>query len=138
MRSVMNKRISLCIACCLFYIFNSYSQNSNPVDTILLNMLNDSAKYFSQVGNYDASYDYSQKVLSISKGINSGKLDSTTNYVVSRNIANAFNSIGIVYEVRGDYSEALKNYTAGLKIRIKLNIRKNIASSYSNISNVYY
>jgi len=55
---------------------------------------------------------------------------------IKSGIAYSYNNIGIVYYEQENYSEALKNYTASLKIKEELGDKSGIADSYCNIGNM--
>jgi tetratricopeptide (TPR) repeat protein len=107
-------------------------------DTARLNLMNEIAKYFSQTGQYDETQKYTENVLSLSRDLLASKKNEIEKSVIQKNIGNAYNMVGYVFESRGSYPEALKNYNASLEIRLLLNNKKNIAGSLSNIGNVYY
>jgi serine phosphatase RsbU (regulator of sigma subunit) len=52
-------------------------------------------------------------------------------------MANARNNIGNIYYLQENYSEALINYTAALKIQTETGDKQGIAGSYTNIGEVY-
>jgi len=51
--------------------------------------------------------------------------------------AGAYNNIGNIYQVQGEYQEALKNDFTALAIIEEIGDRKGTASSYNNIGNIY-
>jgi serine phosphatase RsbU (regulator of sigma subunit) len=51
-------------------------------------------------------------------------------------IASSYNNIGIIYDYKGDYKEALKNYFASLKIKEEIGDKQGMASSNINIGEV--
>jgi tetratricopeptide (TPR) repeat protein len=52
--------------------------------------------------------------------------------------SNAYNNIGYIYEQEGNYPEALKDYSASLKIRKEIGDKQGISDSYNNIGIVNY
>ena len=54
-----------------------------------------------------------------------------------RGIALIYSNIGGVYQIQGNYTEALKNNFAALKIREEIGDKEGIALSYFNIGNIY-
>ena len=55
-----------------------------------------------------------------------------------KGIAYSYSNIGNVYNIQGNYPEALKNLLVSLKIREAIGNKKGIADSYNNIGLVYY
>jgi len=51
--------------------------------------------------------------------------------------AKALNTIGVAFNNKGNYPEALKNYFAALKACEEIKNKQGIASSYNNIGNIY-
>lgn len=51
--------------------------------------------------------------------------------------ANAYASIGSVYQEQGNYNEALKSAREALKIKQEMNDKDGIARQYNNIGNIY-
>ncbi len=51
--------------------------------------------------------------------------------------ARTLSSVGLIYDIKGDFSKALVNYSASLKVFIDLDNQENIAKSYMNIGIVY-
>ncbi len=54
-----------------------------------------------------------------------------------RNLSDAINNIGFVYEQQGESDKALEHYTRSLKIRESLNDLVGMAASYNNIGVIY-
>ncbi len=56
----------------------------------------------------------------------------------SIDVATTLNNIGIVYNRKGDYQQALENYTKSLKIKTKISRDDSIdvAMTFNNIGNV--
>jgi tetratricopeptide (TPR) repeat protein len=144
------KLLSICIICLtLFQVsFLSFSQqeadslksllNSTKSDTLRLYVLNDLAKHHSQRGEYDKAHEYASEIISLSGKLLSSTHNSIEIETIKKNMGNAYNQIGYVFESKGNYPEALKNYFSSLEIRMLLNNKKNIAGSLGNIGNVYF
>ena len=52
-------------------------------------------------------------------------------------IADTYNSIGIVYDKLGNYSDALLNQFNALRIHSKLDNKKGLAATYNNLGGLY-
>lgn len=104
---------------------NSTSQLPTIEDSVKAKLLNKiSTMYWGN--NPNKSMEYAEKCLLLSNqiGYKSG-------------IANAYNSIGIINEDKGNYTIALDYYTKYLNISKEMNDKKGIAAGYGNIGNIY-
>ncbi|WP_067150661.1 tetratricopeptide repeat protein [Pseudotamlana agarivorans] len=86
---------------------------------------------FYQKKQDEALKNFSQ-VLEILK--NSRELDSLFR---NRNLGAVYNNIGIVTEIKGNYSKSLEYYSQGITYSKKANDLTNLASLYSNVGLVY-
>ena len=73
--------------------------------------------------NPDKSLDYANKCLEISEQVG-----------YKRGIGKAYNSIGAINYIKGDYFKAIDFHTKSLKIREEIKDKAGIAESYSNIA----
>lgn len=96
-------------------------------DTNQVNVLNDLSWEFLMANNLDTVLYYA----------NTAKTQATS-ISFQKGLATSYNIMGIAYEHRGNYPEALKNYYSALKIREQLKNKSSIASTYNNIGIVYY
>ena len=101
-------------------ILEAEMQDSNKVK--ILNRL--SHAYLGN--NPDKAMDYARQSLALSGQIG-----------YEKGIASSYNSIGNIFYLKGDFPEALKNYSVSLKINEEIGQKKNIASAYNNIGNIY-
>ncbi|MEL6864703.1 MAG: tetratricopeptide repeat protein, partial [Bacteroidota bacterium] len=53
-------------------------------------------------------------------------------------LANAYDNMGLVFQAKFDYTNAMKQFVEALKIRNKVNDQKGIAASKNNIGKVFY
>lgn len=88
-------------------------------------------------GNYSDALKYGSQAL-----VFADKLLKTSNSKAVINTiklykAKIFTNLGLIYFDQGNYSEALKNYLAGLRISEELDYKRGVAISYNNIGNVY-
>ncbi|MBA3663315.1 MAG: tetratricopeptide repeat protein [Bacteroidetes bacterium] len=51
-------------------------------------------------------------------------------------LSNAYNNLGNVYFYQGNYTGALENYNASIKIREEINDQQGLATGYSNVGNI--
>ncbi len=77
--------------------------------------------------NPDKAMDYARKVLALSEQIG-----------FKKGMANAYNSMGVIYDHKGDYYPALEFHKKALKIREEIGFKKGIAGSYNNIGHIYW
>jgi signal transduction histidine kinase len=94
----------------------------------------------SHLGNYekalktlnDALKIYDQLLL-----ITTGPENTGDNPKILKKKANVYNEIGLIYLYQGNYPEALKNFTAALKIHEETGNKNGIASLYNNIGLIF-
>ncbi len=90
------------------------------------------AKNFYMQGKYDKSIDYYNIALEQFK-----KLKRTNKNEALKGIAKTYNKLGIVYELKNDFSEAEKFYKRALNLRIKINDKPGIIDSYTSLGYFY-
>lgn len=100
-------------------------------DTNKVNILNELAWHNIQIANYNTSLMYAKAAKSLAK-----KLD------FKKGIVSAYNNIGIVCSLQGNYPEALKNNLASLKIVEETSTGsvkdlQGLAASYINTGVIY-
>lgn len=110
---------------------------ADKADTNKLNHLNKLGLEFYQAGSYDLALSYSNLTLQLCNTINKGNISPEISQNVLKIKASIYNNIGNVFKNKGNYSEALKNYNAGLIILETLGNKKAIAFYYNDIGNVY-
>lgn len=76
--------------------------------------------------NPEKAMDYAKQGLAVSESIG-----------YKKGIGNAYNSLGVIYDERGEYLSALDFHQKSLKIRLEANNKKGIAASYNNIGIIY-
>ena len=64
------------------------------------------------------------------------KLAKRTNY--QDGVADAYDNMGLVFQAKYDYTNAMKRFVEALKIRNQTNNTKGIASSKNNIGKIFY
>ncbi|HWY38022.1 MAG TPA: tetratricopeptide repeat protein [Bacteroidia bacterium] len=133
-----NKPIKLAY-CVFFLLLNAinlaFAQNIDSLLTLLKTgkkdtsqviLLNDIAWQLFKVGSYDTSMIYAE---------NAKKMATSISY--KKGMASAYCNIGNDHQKKGNYSEALKNHFAALKLMKETNDQKSIASCYNNVGIVY-
>ncbi|MES2397473.1 MAG: sensor histidine kinase [Bacteroidota bacterium] len=95
-------------------------------DTNKINLSNTLCKEYRNVGKYDTAIYYGNNALQLAKKLN---------YFYG--IANSYNNIGIIYDYQSNYSQALENHFASLKIRKETDDKKGMGDSYCNIGLAY-
>ncbi|MEO6303206.1 MAG: tetratricopeptide repeat protein [Bacteroidia bacterium] len=119
-----------------FIIENSFSQDyhardsmlqiaESKHDTLKIKALNNIASFYSRI-DLDSVLSYSKEALDSSKKIN-----------YKRGMAQAYSNIGMVYNGKGDYSQATKNFFLCIKLREETNDKKGLAIVYSRIADVF-
>ncbi len=97
-------------------------------DTSKVNLLNELSKFAGwRAHNYDTAFYYAQHAKHLAEKLN-----------FKKGIANAYNNIGITYNIQRSLPEALENYLASLKIREEIGDKLGTANSYNNIGNFHY
>ncbi|MBK8847120.1 MAG: tetratricopeptide repeat protein [Bacteroidetes bacterium] len=76
--------------------------------------------------NPDKAMDYANQCLALSEQIG-----------YEKGIGNAYNSLGTINNMKGDYLPALEFYKKALKVREQTGDKRSIAASYNNIGLVY-
>ncbi len=89
-------------------------------DTTRINTLNAISTQLWRTGKYDTAFFYAEKAKQLANVIlaeNELKMKNPIiNLVAQKGIANAYNNIGAIDDIQGNYPDALKNYSASLKI----------------------
>ena len=94
-------------------------------DTTAANILANLSKAFWG-NNLDNAMEYANQCLELSEKIG-----------YKKGIGNAYNSMGAVYNDKGDYLLALELYKKALKIREEIGDKKGITGSYGNMGIIY-
>jgi signal transduction histidine kinase len=129
---------------------NGFSQNKHIIDslqTALKNfedhkkefggkmpLLEDSVKA-NILNKFSSSYWYSNPVKSMEYAQEC--LTVSENCGFKKGIGKAYNSMGVVNLVQGNFDKALEYHQKALKVRIENKDKVGIAGSYNNIGNVY-
>jgi len=95
-------------------------------DTNKLKHLSNICDTYNLAGEYDSVLIYGKQSLELAKSIG-----------LKEGIANCYKNMGVVYANHSNYSEALKNHSAALKIREEMLDKKGMASSYNSLGVVY-
>jgi len=110
---------------------------TDKADTNKLFHLNKLSDVYDDKGNYDSALFYANSALKLCATISKESSDPAIKLAAKRNEALSYNYIGNVYSEKDNYMEALKNYSAALKIREVLNDKKEIAHSHNCIGFIY-
>ena len=81
---------------------------------------------YQSVGLYDTAMRYANMELQLAQQLNR-----------KRDVANSYNSIGIIYRNQGNYSNAIDNYFKELKIGEEIKDKNQIATALGNIGIIY-
>ena len=146
MRALRNILLLLCLTLSAMNSFScaeeALSENSR-IDSLLtvlqtakedsarVTLLNNLSMLCWRDADYNRAKNYANQALVLASGPNQSEL-------AKRGRSNAFNNIGLCAMYLGNYSEALKDHFAALKIRQEIQYKRGIAGSYHNIGLVYY
>jgi len=95
-------------------------------DTTAANILNKLSIAYTD-NNPDKEMDYANQCLALSEQIG-----------YKKGMGNAYNSMGVVNDGKGDYLSALEFYKKSFRIREEIGDKKGIAGSYNNIGLIYW
>ena len=109
---------------------------TSKIDSVKLDVLNSLCEKSWLKGDYIKARQYADDALLIANA------KITTSSAGEKNIflkgkANTLNHIAIIFRYLGNYTEALTNHFAALKIREVINDKKGIARSYLGIGSIY-
>ncbi len=132
----MKKLILLFFTFCLFSFTSEADQvsvdqllkqvaNQNGVEK--LHTLNQLSSSYMQLDKRAEATDYANKALELARKLNVPEAEAT-----------ALDNLGVVYESKYDYTNAMKSFVDGLKIRNNLKDEKGIATSKNNIGRIFY
>ncbi|MDP2388358.1 MAG: tetratricopeptide repeat protein [Bacteroidota bacterium] len=103
----------------------SVYKNASQTDTNRLKAIDEIATYYRS-NNPDSAIIVAQQQLKLAQSSKQKKYE-----------AKAYNTIGLSYANKGDYTIALQNYSLALKIRKEIGDKKGIAGSYNNMGIAY-
>ena len=95
-------------------------------DTNKVIHLNKLSREYVNIGSYDTAMKQAKEALQLAAQL-----------VFKKEIANAYNNIGVIYYKQGNYDKALENHLASLMIREETGDKSGIAASYNNLGVVY-
>ncbi len=144
--------IGLTIFFCHFISFGQQSKTDSLLsvlktakeDTNKVNTLNKLSEQLWRTGSYDKAKIYADEVLALiapllskeGQGVVKPKQGDVA-FTLLKAKATAYNNIGLIYRLQGNYADALKNHFAALKIREEIGDKNGIAGSYNNIGILY-
>ncbi len=103
------------------------------VDTAAItNLLNELGTDFRRTGAYEQAMKYHYSALETAENY-----DGRDTAVITRNMASAYNGIGVIYSAMNEQAEAIKSYENALKIEIGKQNFLGMAMNYANIGSVY-
>ncbi len=129
------KKLSLFLTALLIALANSGQDHlvdslqtalkTSKQDTVRVNILN-ALFVNSYYTDPDRAMEYGKEMLRLSEQIGFRK-----------GVGTAYNCIGVVYYIKGDYFLALDFYKKSLEIKLELNNKVGASSTYSNIGIIY-
>jgi signal transduction histidine kinase len=146
----MKKIITLSFILLYFQHF-VFSQDQQLIDSLQLQLKNHNASKFKLSKNTSALYDTTKANIlyelsksyrnndptkSIELANQSLALSQQINY--KKGIGNAFNTLGVSYHQKGEFTQALDYYKRSLEIRKEINDKKGSGFCYTNIGGVYF
>ncbi|MBL4656489.1 MAG: PAS domain-containing protein, partial [Flavobacteriales bacterium] len=81
---------------------------------------------------------YGKQGLTMAKEYLNNSVEAKEVLVYKKSIATSLNNIGVVYDYKGDYKQALQFYLLALEKNEELGEKKQIAASLNNIGIIYY
>ncbi|MES2590977.1 MAG: sensor histidine kinase [Bacteroidota bacterium] len=125
--------ILICFLLCFYLPAKSESVTDSlerilktALDTNKINLLNKLSTEYCE-SNSPKALNYAYSAIALSK-----------QYDFPIGLAKAYNNIGIVHDITGNYDSALINYNTSLKISKTLNNKKQVANTLNNIGLVYW
>ena len=106
--------------------------DTDKQDTNQVNHLNKLSREYINIGEYDNSLKYGNKALALASSLSVGNRRGW-----HKGMAIAYNNIGVIYNKKGNYFEALKKHYAALKVREEIGDKNGIANSYNSIGIIY-
>ncbi len=97
-------------------------------DTNKINTLNALSRRLRQSGDYDEGKKYANEALLLSQSVPVGNVKGWP-----KGEANAYNNKGMMNQIQGNSSEALKNYSNCLRISQEIGYKVGEANAYNNI-----
>ena len=132
----------LILTLCLCHLFSSGQQRkidslltllkTDKEDTTKVKHLNTLCNRLGNIGEYDKGLLYGKEALKLARSI---PFENGRGW--SKGIANSYNRLGLIYWKQGNFSNALENYFASLKIWEKLENKEGINTCYNNIGLIY-
>jgi len=95
-------------------------------DTNKVNHLIEASDEYTKIGSLDSTHHYCNAAMKLAQALD-----------FKKGIADSYRKIGNVYNIRGNFPEALKSYFASLKIKEEIGDKQGMAKSYINIGTVY-
>ncbi|HFB99507.1 MAG TPA: tetratricopeptide repeat protein [Phaeodactylibacter sp.] len=132
------KYISLLIFSILIFSHPTFAENSTVVDSLRATITGQSGETYVNSLNELSAKLVEMKKLNDANTIAFEALEKAKKMSYQEGIANAFDQLGMVCQARYDYTNAMKYFVQGLKIRDILNDKKGIATSKNNIGVVFF
>lgn len=104
----------------------NFIKSHSEEDTLEVNTLNLISKELKNTGNYTEAMEYA---------LQAEKLSKTLGY--KKGTCQAYNNMGIIFDLQGEYPEALEYYFKALKVAEEIDDKKGIARAFNNIGIIY-
>jgi serine phosphatase RsbU (regulator of sigma subunit) len=134
----------MALACCCLLPFTAWGQQNkidslfrllktDRADTTRMAHLNELCWEFANIGNTEKGLSYGQEALKLYDSLShpQGKKWNLS-------LSAAYNNIGFVYSMIGDYEKSLDNYLQSSRIEEKLGDKMGVARTDCNIGNLYF
>ncbi|MFB6305543.1 MAG: tetratricopeptide repeat protein, partial [Flavobacteriales bacterium] len=112
-------------------------ESSSYQDTIKLNALNQLSNNYRKLGKYEKGIKYAKKAVKLGEKLEELNKKALVNKGKS-GISSAYNNIGVIYEKRAEYTNALKYHYKSLKIEKELDNKNGMAISYNNLGIIFH
>jgi adenylate cyclase len=87
------------------------------------------------LGDYEVAFKKNNEALTICDQLPASEKTAEGQNVLKQK-SRAYNNLGIICQLKGDYPESLKNYLLALKIRERIHDEPGIAMVYNNLGNI--
>ena len=131
------------LACCIFVMIGADKTSAQKQGHVVIDsLLTELAKAKEDTNKVNILYELCFRVrdlndleLALKYGEEGFQLANRLKY--KKGIAGALGNMGSIYNLQGDYNEAIKKQMAALQIRQEINDKEGIARSYLHLGNVY-
>ncbi|MBI2268771.1 MAG: sensor histidine kinase [Bacteroidetes bacterium] len=121
--------------------------STHPNDTTYIDVLNSIARALVDKGDYVSALKYADEVSTFAESKLNAKtdpdlkqkivIDDKITRAIKQGMVVSFNTIGILNDQKGDFTNALNYYFKALKVSEEINYKKGMARCYNHIGIIY-